>query len=580
MAARRLPPLAGPAAAAAIVAAALGLRLWGIHGGLPYTYNVDERAHYVPRAVALVGHSWLVHWLVNPPGYTYLLRLVLGVRFHAAPGVAGAFANHPATVYETGRLLAAVLGALSVWLVYLAGARLFGRAAGLVAAAVLAVAFLPVFYAHLALDDAPALAPLALSLAGSAGLLRGGRPRDGAIAGAGLGLAAATKYTAGVAALPLLVAAAVALARSGPSGRRRAGLAVGAALLAGVAGFALANPSAVVHPHDLLAQLSHERAYTGRGLLLGQTDSNGVHFYGWSLLWGLGWAPLAAAALGAAWLALRDRPAALLLIPAPVLLLLYLGLQGRYFGRWLLPAYPFLCLLAGVAVAQLAALVGQRRARLGVLAGVLAGAALCAQGALASVHDDRVLSRPDTRALARTWMVAHVPARSRVVIEPIVPATWLTDSGRLVGPFSRRARWRRFGRDSATRHALAREFRGAIRAADFQNYEGTLFPGLVRLYERDRFCWVVTGSTQWGRARADPRRVPQAIAYYRALRRAGRVVYHVSPFARGARPVPFNFDWSFDYEPRAYVRAGPEVTIYRLRGGACAPSRPRAGRLA
>ena len=69
---------------------------------------------------------------------------------------------------------------------------------GLLAAAIEAVAFLPVFYAHLALNDAPTLAPLTLSLLGTAGVLRKGRARDHLLAGVGLGLACASKYTAGI----------------------------------------------------------------------------------------------------------------------------------------------------------------------------------------------------------------------------------------------------------------------------------------------------------------------------------------------------------------------------------------------
>ena len=86
--------------------------------------------------------------------------------------------------------------------------RLFGRAVGLLAAAIEAVAFLPVFYAHLALNDVPTLAPLTLSLLGTAGVLRNGRARDYLIAGMGLGLACATKYTAGIVIVPLLAAMA------------------------------------------------------------------------------------------------------------------------------------------------------------------------------------------------------------------------------------------------------------------------------------------------------------------------------------------------------------------------------------
>jgi hypothetical protein len=33
--------------------------------------------------------------------------------------------------------------------------------------------------------------------------------------------------------------------------------------------------------------------------------------------------------------------------------------------------------------------------------------------------------------------------------------------------------------------------------------------------------------------------------------------------------VKFNFDWTFDFYPRAYERPGPVMQIYRLKGGKC-----------
>jgi hypothetical protein len=77
---------------------------------------------------------------------------------------------------------------------------------------------------------------------------------------------------------------------------------------------------------------------------------------------------------------------------------------------------------------------------------------------------------------------------------------------------------------------------------------------------------VVTGSTQTGRAYAEPDQVPDAIRYYDELRRRGHVVYRASPFAKGAKPVPFSFDSSFNAYPLAYERPGPEIVIYRLDG--------------
>src|SRR5437899_688985 len=143
-------------------------------------------------------HGLDPHYFSNPPGLTYLLHFLFALWFGGASGVAHAYAQHPEDVYVLARVATAVLGTAAVWLLYLVGARLFGRGVGLLAAAIEAVAFLPVFYAHLALNDVPALAPLTLSLLGSAGILRRGRALDYLIAGVGLGLACATKYTAGV----------------------------------------------------------------------------------------------------------------------------------------------------------------------------------------------------------------------------------------------------------------------------------------------------------------------------------------------------------------------------------------------
>ncbi len=42
---------------ALLLLATLGLRLWGIKQGLPYSYNTDEATHFVPRAIAFFSHD-------------------------------------------------------------------------------------------------------------------------------------------------------------------------------------------------------------------------------------------------------------------------------------------------------------------------------------------------------------------------------------------------------------------------------------------------------------------------------------------------------------------------------------------
>ena len=96
-----------------------------------------------------------------------------------------------------------------------------------------------------------------------------------------------------------------------------------------------------------------------------------------------------------------------------------------------------------------------------------------------------------------------------------------------------------------------------------------LRPELIDLYRRDGACWIVTASHQSGRAFAEPERAPGAIAYYDRLEREADVVFSASPFDAGAAPVPFSYDFSFDYYPLAYHRPGPQMTVYRLSGGRC-----------
>src|SRR5580693_4722658 len=186
-------------ALAVVLFAALGLRLWGVKQGLPYIYNIDEAGHFVPKAVAMFSDGLDPRYFVNPPALTYVLHVVFAVWFGGTHGVVHEYRLHPDQLYLVARVTVAVLGTGAVWMLYLLGARLFDRRIGLLAAAIEAVAFLPVSYGHYALNDAVTLLPLTLSLYGSAGVMQRGRRRDYALAGVGLGLACASKYTAGIA---------------------------------------------------------------------------------------------------------------------------------------------------------------------------------------------------------------------------------------------------------------------------------------------------------------------------------------------------------------------------------------------
>ena len=170
----------------------------------------------------------------NPSAYTYLthglLRVLygpLGFLFPLAYGnVTEQFAKDPGEIWIAARTLAAGLCMGGVLATYFAARRLWGVREGLVAAAVLAFAFLPVAYSRVAVTDVGALIGVPLALLFAVRAHEEDRLRDWALAGAAAGLATAFKYTAGLALLPLAGGAARA-AGLAATWRARAGRAGG-----------------------------------------------------------------------------------------------------------------------------------------------------------------------------------------------------------------------------------------------------------------------------------------------------------------------------------------------------------------
>jgi hypothetical protein len=567
-------------AVAGLVLVAFALRTWGVKQGLPYAYNTDENAHFVPTAIGLFGHSLNPHYFVNPPGFTYLLHGVFAVWFGGREGVQSSYATDPTDVFVVARLTAAACSALAVGALALAGRRLLGPRTGLLAGAVLAVSFLPVFYSHLALNDAATLLPVCIALWALAAVVRGGcRTRDAVLCGLAIGVAVATKYTAGIYVLAL-VSAVVAHGVLVPAERGRAARALGAGILAVVVGFVVANPYSLLAWSEFWDGVSHQTSVSSESTgKLGFTQDNGVLYYLWTLTWGVGWVPSLAALGGMGLLWHRDRRVLLVLAPTAVLFLLFMGLQSRFFGRWLMPVLPIVCLLGAFAAVEGVRWAARRQPRLRATALALAGVALLAQGVVLTLHIDQVLSRDDTRNLVRAWMVQNLPETqptrsggrsvTKIVVEPVVPDGWAMDVGRPSPRTTGGNRWVKF---PTSRSNLANDgsvLPGDGRVVNIEDYERTLYPELIDQYVDGGYCYVVTGSTQRGRSEAQPDVVPQAVAYYRALARRGTLVHVSSPYGEGEGPVPFNFDSSFNFRPLAYERPGPVMEVYRLRGPRC-----------
>ncbi len=284
--------------------------------------------------------------------------------------------------------------------------------------------------------------------------------------------------------------------------------------------------------------------------------------------WGLGWVPLVARRDRAAGPAAARRWALLAFLRAGAAssTSLFMGLAGALLRPLAAcPSCRSSCLLAAYLRASML-VDGARRAarrRWRPMLGALAAVALLRPGA--RVLDPRragAVARGHARADARDWLVA---ARARRHAD----RRRARRRPRRLGAGHRRRRrpvtaerqplgasTPRAGRSSTPTPGARCRPPGIV--VNIEDFERTLRPALIDLYERAGYCWVVDRTrTQRGRAEAEPGKVPRGDRLLPASWSAAAT----SPtrFARTRRAaarVPFNFDWSFNYYPLAYDAPG------------------------
>ena len=285
---------------ALILLVAFGLRVWSLGHGLPYSYNLDERAHFVPHAVSMTSGDLNPGYFINPPFLTYILAAWLSVI--RLGGVEQWFADDAGAVFLAGRWITVFFGVGTVAATYFAGKAWFDKKAGLIAAAIIAVAFLPVFYSKLALNDGPGMLPCALALWASAVVLRTGSTKALLAGGAAVGLAASFKYSDGAVVIALVAAALLS-----PLSITDAVKGLVFAGLIAIAAVIVTNPYLFADWDTFINDLDRQRKFAGGAALLGQPERNGWWYYLTSSTWALGWFPSIFAVVGGIMLIVKRR---------------------------------------------------------------------------------------------------------------------------------------------------------------------------------------------------------------------------------------------------------------------------------
>lgn len=538
---------------------ALGLRVWGIRFGLPYIYHVDEH-FYVATALKL-GDGVLNNSPYAPTGFSNILfgnfaiYYLIGKALHlfdSAQAFEVAYRSEPTTIYTIARLVSAFLGAAAVLCLYVLG-RVTSRAVtGLLAALILSVSFLHVRDSHFAVPDIAMSTFVILTVVLSATAIHSSRRIFLYLAAIAGGMAVSMKWTG----LPIFLVVWWATVCFDDAPRRgfigklinKQTISTGIFFLVG---FIFSSPQIIINP-DPYIRFSRFHASLREGFGPWLIDSvPGWIFYGKTLWYGatpiilmLGLGGFIRRLMMV--VKIRDKYSILLLL-FPVTYYLYMGATRLYFARYTLPLIPFVVLFATEFVVE--AVIYMTKMQIVVRYAVILLLALMTVSAFFlsirdSIRNNTLLTREDTRSLAKNWMEGSIPEGSKIAneIEPHGPPLSRSIDPMHPFPFAKR------------------EFDVHI-----MNKTGLSDKSLDWYYEQG-FDYLVASGSVYKLTLINQAKDADRKAFYRSLDNELEVIQTFYPRDRSSEEPQFIFNeiygpvislWDRD-------RPGPTIKIYKL----------------
>ncbi len=496
---------------AGIVLLAALLRFWTIGRGLPYSVGADEPDIMIRVLHMLRTGDFNPHGFFDYPTLTFYLQVVVA----AARFLAGAARAQwvsldgiwPGDFYLWARAFTALLGVITVYVVYRAGTR-WGAMTAVIAGLAMAVQPQLVREAHYALTDTPLTLFVALTMLTSLVANETGRLRWFILAGAMAGLSAATKYNGGTALL-MALAATVSVGALGMRTLAILGVVIGAA-----SAFLLAAPYSLLDLPgflngfaSLMQHYNQERPGVDAAAVVYLkhiADWFSVILPGGRLYRSTSALAMAIGGLGALRIAAgilspAQRVRSLILIVFPLAYFWFISSHSLVYARYAMPLVPAMCIAFGHGVTMvwtaLPAWLPNAAHRRLALAGLLL---TLLPSALQAFGFDASRRQVSTTELTAQWLVDHVAPGELVVLE---------SNAILLPP--------------------------AIKSENTLR----LISEPIEAYREKGAVYLVSTSTETDKYFSDPVRFARQVSEYKALLQATHIVMIV-PEVKGQRPGP------------------------------------------
>jgi 4-amino-4-deoxy-L-arabinose transferase-like glycosyltransferase/tetratricopeptide (TPR) repeat protein len=507
----------------AIVSLAIILRLWHINWGLPEVY---EEA--TPFSVAWkmwhwgqAGFDFNPHFF-NYPALTFYLNFLLQGVYYAVGHIIGWFptveAYHQANIANPSnwilfaRILSVVFDIGTVTFLFFLSRLYLGNTAASFPALLAAVNPLLIKNAQIVNVDTPLTFFIVAALYCCYKLHDEKTLKWYLLAGASIGLAASSKYN-GAFLLPVLLAAHLFRSKSiGEAIRSVFDVRLMSAAAIAIAVFVSLNPYILLSFGEFYKDFSFEETHMSAGHLGIDPTQGTTAFYLLQTLPNAVGVPMAIViATSVIAVIVRFRKNEIILLLFPLLYLTILLSWNMRAERYLLPTIPSLLLVGTIGIVMLwRYLVSSGRISMLRAHGVryagygIIGIMLLTQPVLTDVEYHRSLSLPDTRAVAKEWILQHIPPGAVIATLPIGIA--IPESLYRIFPIP---------------------FLGVNIERMAQFYD-------TRWYED--FDIVIGSDFDYDRYLKDPQRYRHFLTYYDSLKSRFDLLYEVAP--KGSQPGP------------------------------------------